>query len=540
LGPLPSLLGRDGVVSVPDIYSAGEIAELNAAMDPFFAKKSAEARSYLWPDDMVELGILRKVLSPGMRNVLFSIMPDPVIYHLLSSEIAARNRQPHVFSEKPGGWHRDPDCGYFAYDPTHVSITVYLTEVGPENGMFEMVPEPPDRPIHSESKVVSITGHAGRSFVWHRSFYHRASPNCSPRRRRIIKISIQRNAFLSSHLKAWFFKRTLAELSNGDAEMDLLLGRHQGKTAPLLVPATSVLPSPVTPTSSIGPLTSSSESSDRAKGTPTVPHVYRPRDPGDLGPVPQLLALDGIAMFPDIYSAIDLAEINALMNPYFGKTAGEARSYIWADDMLALGLFDKILSPAMRNVLFSILPDPVIYHLLASEIAGNNTKSHIFSEQPGGWHRDTDAGYFAHDPTHISVFVYLSKVGRHDGALEICPQLPERPPRPETPVISMTGNAGLSFAWHRSFFYREAPNSGPRRRRVIKISIQRNEFPSPPLRSPNFHRTVADIPTGDDELDTLLGRFQGKSSPILFPFKEVAPIRVRPTSTISQTTDLIK
>lgn len=252
IGELPAILARDGIVAVPNIYTDAELNEINAIMDPFFEKRTRQARAYVWPDDMIGLGIFQKVLSDSLKDVLFSIMPDPVIYHLLSSEIAGGNSRSHIFDELPGGWHRDSDCRYFEKDPTHVSIFVYLTDVAPDNGCFEIVPQLPNLPLNSSSPVVSVKGRRGTSFVWHRSFHHRAAPNTSPMRRRIIKLSIQRNEFPSIHLGRDYFRRTLAEVPRGDVKTDLLLGRFQGKPAPRLAPANPVVPSRVAPTSTLG------------------------------------------------------------------------------------------------------------------------------------------------------------------------------------------------------------------------------------------------------------------------------------------------
>jgi ectoine hydroxylase-related dioxygenase (phytanoyl-CoA dioxygenase family) len=540
LGDLPRILGEDGIARVPDIYTADEIAAINAVMDPFFQKKSAERRAYVWPDDMMELGIFETILSHSLKNVLFSIMPDPVIYHMLSSEIAGSNTKSHVFGDLPGGWHRDPDCSYFPKDPTHVSIFVYLTDVGPGNGCFELVPRLPHAPLESDSPVVSMMGRRGTSFVWHRSFYHRAAPNTSAQRRRIIKLSIQRNEFPSMHLRQDYFRRTLAEVPRGDARTDVLLGRYQGKQAPLLSPGKVVVPSRVVAQSIVGVLKGKAVAPDTKTGAGPGPRPYAPRDNSEFGPLPRALAQDGIARVPDIYAVAELAEINAALNPAFKEKSGEARSYVLPDDMVKLGILEKILSPSMQDVLFSVMPDPVIYHLLASEIAGGNSRSHIFAEKPGGWHRDPDAAYIPGDPTHVSLFVYLSRVGPNDGALELAPQDPTTTLRPESAVISMAGGAGLSFLWHRSFYYREAPNSGPRRRRVIKISIQRNEFPSANLKQPAYASAFKTLPAGDARLDVLLGRFQGGPGPSLSPVTQVIPQLLAPISSVGLTTKDIK
>jgi hypothetical protein len=78
------------------------------------------------------------------------------------------------------------------------------------------------------------------SFVWRRCHYHRAAPNRGPRRRRLLKISVQPNAFRSAHLGNEFFRKVVDETPTGDAEMDLLLGRYQGRAAPRLEPTRSI------------------------------------------------------------------------------------------------------------------------------------------------------------------------------------------------------------------------------------------------------------------------------------------------------------
>jgi len=237
LTPLAQRLAGRGILSVGDVYSVAELARLNTLMNPLFAARSHEARAYVRPDDMVGTDIFHSVLSRKMKNLLFSIVPEPVLYHLHAYEIAANRSESHVFSEQPSGWHRDPDSEFFASDPTHVSVFVYLSEVGKDDGPFEFVAQRPNESIRPDSPAISMTGHAGTSFIWHRSYYHRAAPNRANRRRRLVKISIQPNAFNSAHLRQPFFQRAIAKIPAGDNEVDLLLGRYQGKSAPTLAPA---------------------------------------------------------------------------------------------------------------------------------------------------------------------------------------------------------------------------------------------------------------------------------------------------------------
>lgn len=245
--------------------------------------------------------------------------------------------------------------------------------------------------------------------------------------------------------------------------------------------------------------------------------MYHPRNPAELTPLAQRLASRGILGVGDVYTVAELARLNTLMNPLFAARTREDRAYVRPDDMVAADIFHLVLSRKMKNLLLSIVPDPVLYHLHAYEIAANRAQSHVFSEQPSGWHRDPDSEFFADDPTHVSVFVYLSEVAKDDGPFEFVPQRPAESIRPDSPAVSMTGHTGMSFVWHRSYYHRAAPNRGPRRRRLIKISIQSNSFHSLHLRQPFFQRAIAKIPAGDDEVDVLLGRYQGQVAPKLAP-----------------------
>ena len=240
---------------------------------------------------------------------------------------------------------------------------------------------------------------------------------------------------------------------------------------------------------------------------------YVPRSRSQLSPLLEGLCDQGILAIEDIYSIADLAALNSAMDPIFAQKSNEPRSYVRADEMWDAGIFARVLSPKMRALIFSLVPNAVLYHFHAYEIAGNATKSHIFSEFLSGWHRDPDSEFIPGDPTHISLFVYLKDVGEQDGPFEFSPHTPDTPLTPDSPAISMTGPAGMSFAWQRRYYHRASPNRGPNRRRLLKISIQPNEFPSTHLQNEFFAKTCNRIPSGDDELSLLFGKFQGKNSP---------------------------
>jgi hypothetical protein len=225
---LKDCLRTTGICRVPDLYGPDDVARLNTVVDPHFAALSTQPRSYVYMDDMHRLGILELVFSQAMRSLLFSIVPDPQLYHCHIYEIAANNKTSHIFSESLSGWHCDPDSEFANNDPTHVSVFVYLTDVGPEDGPFEFIPQNPTNWLHSKTACLSVTGNRGLAFVWNRSYYHRASPNRGPVRRRLLKISVQPQRFPNEHIKTSKFTSLMDVLPAGDTEMDMLLGRYAG------------------------------------------------------------------------------------------------------------------------------------------------------------------------------------------------------------------------------------------------------------------------------------------------------------------------
>ena len=115
--------------------------------------------------------------------------------------------------------------------------------------------------------------------------------------------------------------------------------------------------------------------------------------------------------------------------------------------------------------------------------------------------------------THVSIFLYLSDVGAEDGPFEFCPQLPDKWLRNSSPAITVTGDRNYCFIWNRAFFHRAAPNRGPKRRRLLKLSIQPNRFPNMHMPSERFEAVRRMMPEGDPYLDILLGRYLGRAAP---------------------------
>lgn len=260
---------------------------------------------------------------------------------------------------------------------------------------------------------------------------------------------------------------------------------------------------------------------------------YRARDRSQLTPVALMLATDGIAQVAPIYTTDIMQRLNAVMDPLFDAQSSKARAYVTSEDMARYDLLGTVLGGEMRNLLLSIVPDPVLYHCHAYEIAANSPRPHIFGERLAGWHRDGDSEHFKNDVTHASIFVYMTNVGARDGAFEFSPVEPTKWVRSNNPSITVTGTAGYSFAWNRNFYHRASANTGTVRRRLIKLSIQPNSFKSAHLSNPNFQAARRIVPAGDPYLDLLLGRYQGMPAPVLPPPTAMRPIPLHPTGTIN-------
>ena len=232
----------------------------------------------------------------------------------------------------------------------------------------------------------------------------------------------------------------------------------------------------------------------------------------------QVLIDDGIFVTPGMFTTEEIAAINDRLDPIFQPHAADNRSYAHADQLYSSGALDLLLKPKFRDLLFEIMPDPVLYHCHAYEIAARKERSHILSERLSGFHADIDSEWTKSAPTHVSVFVYLSDVSADDGAFEFVTRKPSALLTPGSPVATMTGQRGTTFAWNRSYYHRASPNRGATRRRLFKLSIQNNRFFSRFLKRDHFVRLREMIPPGaDPHYDLLLGRFQGGAAPTFSP-----------------------
>ncbi len=203
------VLKDEGITKIECPFSLETIKKWNQILDPHFKKIDFEDRSYATIEDLFDLGIFQDFFSQEMRMILRDIMPDPTILCLHAYEIKGQNDKNHIFSEAFDGWHRDIAelPGLQVNAPNFISLFIYLSEVNAGDGEFEIIKRSFTGPAINGEKSLKVIGQAGTTFIWNRALLHRATPNTSPTRRRVLKLSIQHNYFQNEHIHSPEFIR---------------------------------------------------------------------------------------------------------------------------------------------------------------------------------------------------------------------------------------------------------------------------------------------------------------------------------------------
>ena len=239
------VLTSRGIATTDDLVPPQVISEWKAALDPLFATSATKARAYVDAGQLAELGILAQCCTPGLRALMSALTPYPVLYHCHAYEVAANQETPHIHQGILRGWHRDDETvpGNDMGRARYLSCFVYLSDVGEDGGAFELVPRPPRWGIQRGEAAVRVVGPAGTTFVWNRTYFHRASPNRAPRRRRLLKLSWQSAERPNPRLQLDEFARARRCLGDGDAFLASLLGASPtGATPPDAEPLDALVP----------------------------------------------------------------------------------------------------------------------------------------------------------------------------------------------------------------------------------------------------------------------------------------------------------
>lgn len=236
-------LKNKGILALQCQYSQRTLNKWNQLLDPLFAERVNEERAYVRINELHSLGIFEEIFPASMRNFIYQVMPDAVLYHCHAYEIAAQQDRPHVNDNEIDGWHQDQDT-LGKLDPTephYLSFLIYLSDVSTENrGPFEFLPRSPKLRFKNGLDAIKVIGNVGTTIVFNRSFYHRASPNLSSVRRRVLKLSIQHN-FLPNK---WLLREAFVEVAKSavvqaDEFLAYMLGKYYQKS-----PEKQLLPKP--------------------------------------------------------------------------------------------------------------------------------------------------------------------------------------------------------------------------------------------------------------------------------------------------------
>lgn len=196
----------------------------------------------------------------------------------------------------------------------------------------------------------------------------------------------------------------------------------------------------------------------------------------------EVLAHEGIADLTGLWPVEQVEDWNRRLDPLFAEISDQPRSLVGPDQLVDSGIFQELFSEPARRLIAGIQPSALLYHCQCYEIAAAQSKSHIHQDRVQGWHRDSETIMDFTDgfPTFVSIFILLSPVGDEDGPFEFTPNRPAVGLRPRGKVVRLVGPTGTAAIWNRSYFHRAAPNRGPRRRRILKVSFQpaglRNEL----------------------------------------------------------------
>jgi hypothetical protein len=217
---LKTQLHQTGLVRLAPLLNPEQLERWNQLLDPIFASQT-KARRYATADDLMQCGLLADLFQPSVRALIDTLIPDSRVFHLHAYEIDANNSKSHIQSDnKLYGWHRDYDCRPSGLNkaPEFISLFIYLTDVAEDGGAFEICPTPlklmPLR-LHGQHPL-KVTGRAGTSFLFNRVYVHRASPNQSPVKRRVLKLSVQPAGFENDRINLPQFVKVRAALPTED------------------------------------------------------------------------------------------------------------------------------------------------------------------------------------------------------------------------------------------------------------------------------------------------------------------------------------
>jgi hypothetical protein len=235
----PVQLTQSGIGLIEPAFPSSVVTQWNALLDPLFQARRQD-RSYVGADILANIGIIHGLMTPEIRALIALVTPTARIYHCHAYEIEDHADRPHIHADRADGWHRDTETvgAFDAGRAQHLSLFVYLSDVGPHSGAFEFFPRSPSPWQLRDGPAHSVLGPSGTAFVWNRSYYHRASPNFSATRRRVLKISWQDSALPNDSINGEPFRSAAGLVADDDFLQTLFsLDPHGALSAPLAPPS---------------------------------------------------------------------------------------------------------------------------------------------------------------------------------------------------------------------------------------------------------------------------------------------------------------
>ena len=204
---------NDGVVIFKNFFDESVINEINFKINKYFIKNNEV--EFLRIDKLFELGIIEKILNNKLRNLIYHIIPDGILYRFHIVKTPGKQNDPWFNpNTKFGSWHIDRkvngDKGY-----NFVDFYIYLSNVEIDGGGYAYFPHSKiiNKADINKSKRV-ITGKAGTAFLARVDWPHSATVNKNQKDRIMLRISLQKNYLHNSELEEEAFKNVNSKIIN--------------------------------------------------------------------------------------------------------------------------------------------------------------------------------------------------------------------------------------------------------------------------------------------------------------------------------------
>lgn len=232
---LAKTFSEEGILAFDCPFLQGILNKWNRLLDPYFEGLKDQSIAAIPITQLDHLGIFDEFMDSPVLGLIREIMPDAIITSFEAQEIKANQEKSHVRGDILEGWHLDIDPELdITEKPHYVSIFIYLTDVSPTGGGFEIMPGKVTPHLANGTSCIKMHGTKGTSFVWNRRLFHRGSPNHDSIRRRSLKIEFQNNFLENQVVRSPEVKNLLSAIANRpgvknkDFKEFFLGSKHQG------------------------------------------------------------------------------------------------------------------------------------------------------------------------------------------------------------------------------------------------------------------------------------------------------------------------